>query len=134
MFSVIKIAYKSLPEQYNPIIFNHFYETFPEGFIVAEKNHKLIGFIVGVKTVEGIAKIPLLAVAKHDRKQNVGSTLLMKLLEELAHQKINHVELEVRTTNIPAINFYTKHGFIITDRVLGFYQNGEDAYLMRKQI
>ena len=49
-------------------------------------------------------------------------------------RNINEVELEVRTKNVAAIGFYKKHGFKITDTVKGFYQNGEDAYIMRKII
>ncbi|UCH71422.1 MAG: hypothetical protein JSW62_03215, partial [Thermoplasmatales archaeon] len=50
MFSTIKLASETLTEHYNPSLFNYFYEIFPNGFIVAEKNRKIIGFIIGVKT------------------------------------------------------------------------------------
>ena len=45
MFSVIKLASETLPERYNPSLFNYFYETFSHGFIIAERAHKIIGFI-----------------------------------------------------------------------------------------
>jgi len=48
MFPVIKLASETLTENYNPSLFNYFYETFPEGFLVAEKFHKIVGFILGV--------------------------------------------------------------------------------------
>ena len=57
MFSVINLSFKTLTERYNPSLFNFFYENFPEGFWVCEKNHKIVGFIVGVKTNSEIARI-----------------------------------------------------------------------------
>ena len=134
MFSVIKIAYESLPERYNPSIFNHFYETFPDGFIVAEKHHKIIGFIVGIKTIENIAKILMLAISKDCRRQGIGSLLINQFLKQVILHNVIHVELEVRTSNISAIDFYKKHGFETIDHIKNFYQNGEDAYIMKKEL
>ena len=134
MFSVIKIAFTTLPEQYNPSIFNHFYESFPQGFLVAEQHHKLIGFITGLKISETTAKILMLAVLKHHRKKGIGSALLTQFLKELYFQHIIQVDLEVRTTNTTALEFYKKHGFLIIDTIPRFYQNGEDAYIMRKTL
>ena len=133
MFAVIKIAHRSLPERYNPIVFNQFYETFPEGFIVAEQHHKVIGFITGLKTVEK-GKILMLAVYERYRRQGVGSSLTNEFLKELSSQNIQEVELEVRTGNTTAVDFYKKQGFSIVDKVTGFYQNGESAYIMKKMI
>ena len=83
MFSAIKLASETLPERYNPSLFNYFYETFPEGFIVAEKAHKIVGFIIGVKMKPKIAKILMLSVSEQHRKQKIGSTLLAQFLKEI---------------------------------------------------
>ena len=133
-FSVVNIAYNSLPERYNPSVFNIFYETFPKGFIVAEKYHKIVGFIVGVKTSKTMVKIPMLAVSENYRRKGIGTELLTSFLKKLSMQNIKQVELEVRTNNTAAIAFYEKHGFAIIDTIKGFYQNGEDARIMRKVV
>ena len=88
IFSVVKIAYESLPERYSPEVFNKFYELFSEGFLVAEKLHKIVGFIVGIKTSNGIARIPLLSVDKKFRKQGIGSALITQFLKEMSLQNI----------------------------------------------
>ena len=132
VFSVIKIAYESLPERYNPAIFNQFYESFPEGFLIAEKLRKIIGFIVGVKTFNKTAKILMLSVNKNHRRQGIGSALITQFLKEMNLHNIKQVELEVRTTNTVAINFYKKHGFVVIETIPKFYQNGEDACAMRR--
>jgi len=132
MFSVIKLAYETLTERYNPSIFNYFYETNPDKFLVADLHHKLIGFLVAVSVSKKSAKLLMLATREQYRKQGVGSELLTVLFHTLEQQRINKIELEVRTTNIPAIQFYQKHGFSILETISGFYQNGEDAYIMGK--
>jgi ribosomal-protein-alanine acetyltransferase len=134
MFSIIKIAYETLPERYNPMIFNYFYESFPQGFLVAEKNKKIIGFIIGAKTSNKTVRIPILAVRKEYRRTGIGSALLNKLFEILILGDIELVDLEVRTNNKIAIKFYKKHGFILSEKISGFYQSGEDANIMRKSL
>jgi len=134
MFPTIKLASETLPERYNPSLFNYFYETFPQGFRVAEKFHKIVGFIVGVKTTPDTARILMLAVAKQHRRYGVGQSLLNQFLKELTLQNMKQIELEVRIDNKQAIKFYQKHGFDIIDAITNFYQNGEDAYLMKRAI
>jgi len=152
IFSVIKIAHESLPERYQPNIFNTFYESFPQGFLIALKHHKIVGFLIGVKTHDSIAKILMLSVNENHRKQGIGSALLINFLQEMLLQNIHLVNLEVRTNkemllqnihlvnlevrtnNKIAITFYKKHGFDIQETITGFYQNVEDAYSMRQVL
>lgn len=134
IFPVITLANDTLPERYNPAIFNQLYESFPEGFLVAIQNHTLIGFIIGIKITTNTARILMLCVDEKDRKQGIGSTLLRQFLLFMKNHQIKQVELEVRTTNKGAQEFYTKHGFIIQEKLPQFYQFGEDAYIMKKEL
>ena len=134
MFSVIKLAFQCLPERYNPGVFNHFYESFPQGFIVAKQHHKIIGFIAGLKTLDAKVKILMIAVKKKYRRQGIGSALISTFLDAALTQNTHIVELEVRTTNRSALYFYKTHGFIIVETLPRFYQNKDDAYIMRKTI
>ena len=134
MFSVIKLASITLPERYNPSLFNFFYETYPNGFIVAEKNHKIIGFIIGVQMKSEKNKILMLSVLENYRRQGIGSKLLVEYLKSISSKKIKTVALEVRTDNKKAIKFYQKYGFKIKKKLVKFYQNEEDAYTMVKEF
>ena len=134
MFSVIKLASLTLTERYNPSIFNYFYETFPKGFIVAEKDHKIVGFIVGVKINEDLAKILMLSVSEQYRKQKIGFSLLNRFLVEISKEYIKNIELEVRTDNRKAIRFYKNNEFNIKEKIPEFYQDGSNAYTMKKQL
>jgi ribosomal-protein-alanine N-acetyltransferase len=134
IFPVIDLAYDTLPERYNPSIFNQFYESFPEGFLVALQNHALIGFLIGIKTTTDTARILMLSVNNNNRKQGIGSALLKQFISEMKNQHITKIDLEVRTTNQGAIEFYLKQGFNLQEKLLQFYQNGEDAYSMSKAL
>ena len=134
MFSVIKLASETLTENYNPSLFNYFLETFPEGFLIAEEYHKIIGFIVGVPLTSKIAKILMLSISEKNRRQKIGTQLLKQFIKEIKLQNIKKIELEVKTDNDQAIKFYQKYGFKIKNKINKFYQNGEDAYIMTKTI
>jgi [ribosomal protein S18]-alanine N-acetyltransferase len=134
IFPVIALAYDTLPERYNPSIFNQFYESFPEGFLVALHDHTLVGFLIGIKTTKNTARILMLSVNNNNRKQGIGSALLKKFLSEMKNHEIKQVELEMRTTNEGALKFYIKQGFILREKLQHFYQNGEDAYCMSKEL
>jgi ribosomal-protein-alanine N-acetyltransferase len=134
MFSVIKLASETLTEHYNPSIFNYFYETFPKGFIVAEYAYKIIGFLIGVKVNERLAKILMISISELYQNKNLGSELLKNFLKIISGENVKIVELEVRVDNKKALKFYEKHGFKIKNEIKDFYQNGESAYTMGKEI
>lgn len=134
IFSVAKIAHESLPEQYSPNLFNTFYETFPKGFLIAQKYQKIVGFLVGIKIDESNAKILMLAISKEYRRQGIGSALINKFLKEMYSNKIKIINLEVRTNNKIAIDFYKKFGFKIDEKIKEFYNFKEDAYIMKRVL
>ena len=131
MFAVLKLSSQVLSEQYNPTLFTYFYESCPWGFWTAHHYQQLIGFIVGVPFSEDFAKILMIGVKPSMQKKGVGSRLLKKLLTEFKKKEISTIELEVAVSNSAAIKFYQKHNFFIVDQFSHFYQNGENAYIMR---
>lgn len=131
MFSVIKLSSETLSEHYNPNLFNYLYETFPNGFWVCEINHKIIGYIVGVKLNNEIAKILMISVSNLYQNRSIGSKLLTTFLGEIILHNIKKVELEVKKTNLKAINFYKRFGFEIIEIIKEFYENKDDAIIMR---
>jgi len=130
-FRVIKLASITLTEQYNPSIFTYFYETYPQGFLVAEQNHKIIGFITGVKISMSIAKILMLSVDPAFQKKKIGRKLLDEFLKISIQENVEKIELEVRTDNTKAIKFYEKNGFKKVGKIKEFYQDRKNAYTMR---
>lgn len=132
IFAVIKLSHETLTERYSPNLFNYFYETFQQGFLVAEKDGKIIGFIIGIKTASDHVRILMLGVSTNHRKKKVGTNLIKRFFEIMYENKVGKIDLEVRTNNDIAIQFYKKMGFDIVDVIPMFYQSGEDAYTMSK--
>ncbi|HEC81592.1 MAG TPA: N-acetyltransferase [Thermoplasmatales archaeon] len=133
-FPVMKLIYDIFPERYDPFLIMNLFEVFPEGFLVAEENNKIIGFILGVKTSEDTARILLLGVEEKHRRQGVGSHLLNRFTHEMMTRGSRYVQLEVRVGNKEAIEFYKKHGFHTTQTLPSLYRNGEDGYLMERRL
>ena len=134
MFSTIRIASETLTEQYTPSLFNYFYETFPELFLIAEKHHKIIGFITGIQLTEEITRIVMLSILPTYQRQHIATELLNELLHILIEKNVKQISLEVKTDNKKAISFYKKHGFTIIDTIEKFYQNGENAFMMTRLL
>jgi len=134
IFAVIKLASDTLTEKYNPSLFNYFYETYPDLFIVAEIGKKIIGFINGIKIDKEKAKVLMIAVYEQHRKKNIASSLLKKFEHTIIKENIKEIELEVKTINEKAIKFYQKNGYVITEEIKNYYVNGEDAFIMEKRF
>lgn len=97
--------------------------------------NKIVGFI-GSNIICDEAHITRIAVAYNHRKNGIASSLLHHLFYILSHGKsVKKILLEVRKFNLPAINFYKKHGFKIDGIRKGYYSDsGDDAILMSKKF
>jgi len=76
----------------------------------------------------------MLSISEQFQNKKIGSDLLKNFIRKISEEGIKFVELEVRTDNIKAINFYKKHGFKIRNEIKDFYQNGESAYTMKREL
>ena len=102
-------------------------------FYVAEVNEDIKGYLLLHLFEEGVHIINI-AVKKSERGKGIG-TMMLKKAEEVAREKnIPLLVLEVRENNIPAINLYKKFGFYTLRVLKNYYNNGENALLMVKEI
>lgn len=93
----------------------------------------LCGFITGVYLLD-TADIYSVAVSSEYRKKGAGKLLLEEFFSALPDE-VNTVCLEVRESNIPAINLYEKLGFERVGLRKNFYQSPrENAILMTKNL
>jgi len=102
-------------------------------FYIAEIKKRIAGYIIAQEMGDEL-HILNLAVKKEERKKGVATSLIKKLEEEAINKNFRVFYLEVRVSNIPAIKFYKKMGFKIAYTRKGYYQDGEDAYVMVKFI
>ncbi len=73
-------------------------------------------------------------VSKEIQSKGIGSLMLSTVIKKNSEAGIKHFFLEVRTSNIIAINLYKKFGFKIFMLRKNYYEdNGEDALCMVKE-
>ena len=116
------------------------YETFLSSFEVGHKglickhDSEIIGFII-FSPINPEAHILSISVTKKIQSKGVGSLLLQSMLDQCAAMNYKKIFLEVRISNLQAINFYQKFGFS-KDAIRDNYytDNSEDALLMSLSI
>jgi ribosomal-protein-alanine N-acetyltransferase len=134
LFPVLRLANRTLNENYDGGLFLHLADLYPDGFIIAEVQGKVVGFIVGVVERAYEARILILAVEDDYRKQGIGSKLCNLFMDRFRRGGIRKVKLEVRVSNLGAIGLYEKLGFETKKVLTKYYADGEDAYLMSRPI
>lgn len=133
-----------LPENYTEYFFLELYQRYPETSIVAEENGEVVGYIIcrvelglsnfGFGGVIKKGHIVSVAVLPEFRRRGIGEALIAEAMEGMRVYNAKQCFLEVRVSNIPAVNLYRKLGFQITRTIRGYYADGEDAYLMTKKL
>ncbi len=104
-------------------------------YLVAIDNNtnNIVGYI-GCELLVDHADITAVATHKDYLKQGIASTLLNTLEKHLKEKQIESIFLEVRTSNIPAISLYTKLNFSKISTRAKYYDNLEDANIMKKDL
>jgi ribosomal-protein-alanine N-acetyltransferase len=120
--------------EYNPILFMAAYETFPDGFLVAEKDGDVVGFLTTIATSLFDVKILSLAIDRRYQNKGFASMLMQSLFEVLRTKEVLRILLEVRLSNFGAQRLYLSLGFNLVEVISSYYQDGEDAYLMEKML
>ena len=142
--SVMQINRVCLPENYTDLFFIDLHERFPEAFIVAEEDGKIVGYIMGRIEV-GLSNLGLgglirkghvvsIAVLPQSRRKGVAQALINKAIDGMRYYKAKQCYLEVRVTNDVGIGLYKKLGFEVSRTINGYYSDGEDAYVMSKKL
>ncbi len=82
-------------------------------------------------------RLHLLSLAVHPeyRRHGVGHAMATKLISKLAFQRRNRIVCEVRESNLVALNFLKKAGFLATGILKDHYEDSdEDAYQMMYRV
>ncbi len=77
------------------------------------------------------AHITLLGIHPQYQRQGLGMLMLNSLLQEAKKRKLHHATLEVKTSNIKAIQLYEKFGFQVAGTRKNYYpKTGDDAAIL----
>ena len=89
-----------------------------------------MGFIAAdIHRFENVAWIATLGVLPDYRRRGIASILLRASEERL---KVPRIRLSVRASNRPAIDLYTRFGFVRHGVWSRYYADGEDALVLEK--
>ncbi len=118
---------------YPPQLLYMYMAMYPELFLVAEIDGRIVGYVCGVVRRDGYGHIVSICVDPEFRRRGIGRAL-MESIERVFREVFGvcRYRLEVRVSNTPAIKLYEKLGFKIVRKLESYYLDGEDAYLMIK--
>jgi ribosomal-protein-alanine N-acetyltransferase len=99
--------------------------------LVAVEKDDIAGFILS--ELDGpVAHIITLDVAEVHRRSGVGSLLLNAAERSLYAQGVRGMYLETAVNNHAAVNFWSRHGYIVEGTLKRYYLSRIDGYEMRK--
>ena len=114
---------------------NMMYASFDSGnyhvFGVKEGN-KIIG-IISFTFCTDYADILEVLVDSNYRNRGLGLSLVEFMQDFIKKQGVSKIFLEVRASNVPAINLYKKAGFSEISQRKKYYEDGEDAIILAKE-
>jgi len=142
--SVIDINSRTLPEHYSDYFYHEILAEFPETFLVAELEDKVVGYIMcrieyGFSQIKrlGLARkghVVSVAVLEEHRKKGLATKLMQMAQDEMQKKSATEVYLEVRVSNQSAVKLYEELGYEVTGRLEAYYRDGEPAYVMAARL
>ena len=101
-------------------------------YFVAETEGEVVGYC-GMQALSGEGYITNVATLPRYRGMGIATDIISELLKFAVTEGLEFVTLEVRESNLPAINLYSKMGFESVGKRPNFYRDPkEDALLMTK--
>ncbi len=104
------------------------------GFLVAQEDNRVVGYIIFWIKYEDEGHIISIAVDKSYRRQDVGSKLVETSLDVFNKFNVKEIKLEVRVGNKGARKFYINMGFIEEKIDENYYEDLEDAVIMSRYL
>ena len=96
---------------------------------VLEENNMILGYLDFWITFDS-ATVAQIAIRKAYQGRHLADLLMKEMIDDCFAKKVINIALEVRVSNIKAINLYLKHGFKKIVVKPHYYENGEDAIYM----
>ncbi len=149
---VMSINRAELPENYPYGFFHFVWKKWKRYFLVAEYEGNVVGYLMSmvdgrnplvppssdirryIENGKKVSHLLSIAVSRKYQGMGIGSSLLKEYLNRLREDGFDISYLEVRVSNSRAIKLYEKFGYKIVRILPFYYMDGEDAYLMVKEI
>ncbi len=105
----------------------------PSFFGLMEIGGEVKGYILA-SVVLDTADIEKVAVKKVYRNQKIATSLICELEKNLKSNGVKEVFLEVRRSNLPAVNLYKSNGYQKISERKNYYGGKEDALIFKKDL
>ncbi len=129
--AVVAIENQSFDDPWNPATLLG--ELFPDPMrlpLVAVLDGVVCGYLMAWRMVDQL-HILNIATARVQLRRGVGTALLREAARRAQADGLAEITLEVRRSNLPAIGFYRRHGFVEMGVRPRYYPDtGEDALIM----
>jgi len=126
------LADDTLRENYSMELFTHLYETSSGSFFVAEDDGQILGFALAIPLALRTMRLLMLAVKPERQRTGLGRSLLELCMEHSRMRMMTEMVLEVSVKNENAIEFYRRNGFSVVSIIREYYNDGSDAYVMKR--
>jgi ribosomal-protein-alanine N-acetyltransferase len=97
-------------------------------------NGFVVGYVAGFLAYEGLGRIFSLAVDPKYQNRSIGGNLLKEIITIFREKGVIEIILEVRMDNIKAKRFYEKHGFFQFGIAEKYYNDAQNACLMKLKL
>lgn len=123
-----------LDDAWDADTFNNEISSNPFAYLfVYEINDQIAGYVDLWISYEN-AEIADIAVTSSYQHQHIGSALMDYCVQKCLESNCMNLSLEVRISNQNAIALYEKKGFTKVTKRRHYYSDGEDAWLMVKEL
>ncbi|MDD3923081.1 MAG: ribosomal protein S18-alanine N-acetyltransferase [Endomicrobiaceae bacterium] len=129
---ILEIENKISYNQWTRQMFLDEYNNKSSFFKIAYIQNNIIGFII-YRIILDEAEILNIVVDTPFRGKHFGKELLNNAITDFLNKNIKNIFLEVRKSNLVAINLYKEYGFNEYSIRKNYYNN-EDAILMKKTL
>ena len=130
---ILEIEMESFKDPYPASILIDIYNL-GAGFLVAQQDNIVVGYIIFWIRYEDEGHIISIAVDKDYRRNGIGAELVNYAIDIFKKCNIKEIKLEVRVGNRGAMEFYTKLGFKEKEIFDNYYEDGEDAVIMKRAM
>jgi [ribosomal protein S18]-alanine N-acetyltransferase len=124
-------------DAYDRKLFAEYQRTCGHFFLLAEGKRAIDAYSIACmyqKRGGLVASLESLAVAPQARGKGAASSLLKSTVRRLKLRGVGRITLMVRRSNSIALRLYERHGFAAVRRAPGYYEDGEEGLLMRKDL
>lgn len=136
---IMKINKICLPENYSFDFFYRILSDFGYACVIGELEGEIVGYVLsrierpftsflGVQSAKG--HVISIAIIPKYRRKGLGIKIMKYGLKKLIDHEVETIYLEVRVSNVAAIEMYRKLGFYIKKEFKEYYRDGESALVM----